>query len=263
MKKRWLVALITVISLLAVACGGKKEESTLTVGASQVPHAEILEHIKPQLEKEGVKLNVKVFQDYVLPNKAVEEGQLDANFFQHVPWLETTNKEKGYHIVKVAGVHIEPMGAYSKKWKEVAQIPNGATVTLPNDPSNFKRSLQLLEAKGLIKLDSPDGEKTLQSIKENPKKLQFKQLEAAMLPRTIGEVDLAVINTNYALQAKLNPIKDALFIEDKNSPYVNILAAKQGNENKDALKKLSKVLTSPEVKKFIDEKYKGAVVAAF
>ncbi|TCP65944.1 MetQ/NlpA family ABC transporter substrate-binding protein [Baia soyae] len=264
MKKSWLIALIAVVSLLAVACGGgKKEESTLTVGASQVPHAEILEHIKPQLEKEGVKLNVKVFQDYVLPNKAVEEGQLDANFFQHVPWLETTNKEKGYHIVKVAGVHIEPMGAYSKKWKEVSQIPNGATVSLPNDPSNFKRSLQLLETKGLIKLDSPDGEKTLQSIKENPKKLQFKQLEAAMLPRTIGEVDLAVINTNYALQAKLNPIKDAMFIEDKNSPYVNILAAKKGNENKDALTKLAKVLNSPEVKKFIDEKYKGAVMAAF
>ncbi|SFX23369.1 D-methionine transport system substrate-binding protein [Thermoactinomyces sp. DSM 45891] len=263
MRKSWLVTLIAIVSLLAVACGGKKEESTLTVGASQVPHAEILEHIKPQLEKEGVKLSVKVFQDYVLPNKAVEEGQLDANFFQHVPWLETTNKEKGYHIAKVVGVHIEPMGAYSKKWKEVAQIPNGATVTLPNDPSNFKRALQLLETKGLIKLDSSDGEKTLQSIKENPKKLQFKQLEAAMLPRTIGEVDLAVINTNYALQAKLNPIKDALFIEDKNSPYVNILAAKQGNENKEALKKLAKVLNSPEVKKFIDEKYKGAVVAAF
>ncbi|SDZ21175.1 MetQ/NlpA family ABC transporter substrate-binding protein [Thermoactinomyces sp. DSM 45892] len=263
MRKSWLVALIAIVSLLAVACGGKKEESTLTVGASQVPHAEILEHIKPQLEREGVKLNVKVFQDYVLPNKAVEEGQLDANYFQHVPWLETTNKEKGYHIVKVVGVHIEPMGAYSKKWKEGSQIPNGATVTLPNDPSNLKRALQLLETKGLIKLDSPDGEKTLQSIKENPKKLQFKQLEAAMLPRTIGEVDLAVINTNYALQAKLNPIKDALFIEDKNSPYVNILATKQGNENKEVLKKLAKVLNSPEVKKFIDEKYKGAVVAAF
>lgn len=263
MRKIWLFALIAIISVFAVACGGEKDESVLDIGATQVPHAEILEHIKPQLEKEGVKLNVKVFQDYVLPNKAVEEGQLDANFFQHIPWLETTNKEQGYHLIKVAGVHIEPMGAYSKKLKAAAEIPNGATIALPNGPSEIKRVLLLLEAQGLIKLDNPDGEKTLQSIKENPKNLQFKLLEAAMLPRALGEVDVAVINTNYALQAKLNPTKDALFIEDKNSPYVNILAAKQGNENKEAIQKLVKALNSPEVKKFIEEKYKGAVVPAF
>jgi D-methionine transport system substrate-binding protein len=208
-------------------------------------------------------LEVKVFQDYVLPNKTVEEGQLDANYFQHIPWMEASNKEQGWHLVKVTGVHLEPMGAYSSKIKNVSELKNGAVVALPNGTSEITRVLLLLDKNGLIKLDNREGSKTLQNIKVNPKNLQFKLLEAATLPRVLGEVDLAVINTNYALQAKLNPTTDALFIEDKESPYVNVLATKQGKENDPALKKLAAALNSPETKKFIEEKYKGAVVPAF
>ncbi|PRX38558.1 D-methionine transport system substrate-binding protein [Planifilum fimeticola] len=264
MKKWWFGLLSLVLLLGTAACGGgSQEKTTLRVGATQVPHAEILNHIKPTLEKEGIQLEVRVFQDYVLPNKAVEEGELDANYFQHIPWMESTNKEQGWHLVKVTGVHIEPMGAYSKKYKSKEEIPDGATVAIPNATSEMTRVLLLLDQQGLIKLDNRDGDKTLQNIQSNPKKLKFKALEPAILPRVLDQVDVAVINTNYALQAKLNPVKDSLFIEDKNSPYVNVLAVKKGNEKDPAIQKLAEVLTSPEVKKFIEEKYNGAVVPAF
>lgn len=267
MKKWFAVAMTFVVALFGVACSGNTEQGqqtdTVTVGASAIPHAEILEHIKPQLEKEGVKLEVKVFQDYVVPNKAVEEGQIDANFFQHIPWMETTNKEKNYHLVKVVGVHIEPMGAYSKKIKSADEIKDGATVAIPNSTSEITRVLLLLDSQNLIELDNREGDKNLDNIKSNPKNLQFKLLEPALLPRVLDQVDLAIINTNYALQAKLNPVEDSLFIEGSDSPYVNVLATKQGNENNPALQKLAKALTSPEVKQFIESKYKGAVVPAF
>lgn len=263
MKKGILAGILALFALVLTACGGKTEDNVLTVGATQVPHAEILEFVKPKLEKEGIKLEIKVFQDYVLPNQAVEEGQLDANFFQHIPWMEETNKEKGYHLVAVTGVHIEPMGAYSKKYKNIQSLPNGATVALPNGTTEITRSLLLLDANGLIKLDNRQGIKTLDNIKENPKQLQFKLLEPAMLPRVLDQVDLAVINTNYALQAHLNPTKDALIIEDKHSPYVNVLVTKKGKEKDPKIQKLAKALNSPEVRKFIEEKYKGAVIPAF
>ncbi len=264
MKKWWLGLLSLALLRATAACGGgSQEKTTLRVGATQVPHAEILNHIKPTLEKEGIQLEVRVFQDYVLPNKAVEEGELDANYFQHIPWMESTNKEQGWHLVKVTGVHIEPMGAYSKKYKSKEEIPDGATVALPNATSEMTRVLLLLDQQGLIKLDNREGDKTLKNIRSNPKKLKFKALEPAILPRVLDQVDVAVINTNYALQAKLNPVKDSLFIEDKNSPYVNVLAVKKGNEKDPAIQKLAEALTSPEVKKFIEEKYNGAVVPAF
>ncbi|GGE04925.1 TonB-dependent receptor [Marinithermofilum abyssi] len=259
-KMMTLVLALALVSVTA-ACGSVgKDENTITVGASQVPHAEILEHVKPQLQKKGINLQVKVFQDYVLPNKAVEEGQLDANFFQHVPWMEATNKERGWHLTKVTGVHIEPMGAYSKKIKNISQLKNGATVALPNATSEITRVLLLLDKEGLIKLDNRKGDKSLKNIKSNPKKLKFKLLEAAALPRVLDQVDVAVINTNYALQAKLNPQKDALILEGTDSPYVNVLAVKKGNENKKAVKELAKALTSKETQEFIKKKYKGAVV---
>lgn len=264
-KKSLLAVFVTALMLVTAACtgGAPEEETTLKVGASQVPHAEILEHIKPQLEKEGIKLEVKVFQDYVLPNKTVEEGQLDANFFQHLPWMETSNKEQGWHLKKVAGVHIEPMGGYSQKIKKKSELKEGATIALPNATSEMTRVLLLLDQEGLIKLDNHNGDKKLKNIKENPKKLKFKPLEAAALPRVLDQVDMAVINTNYALQAKLDPRKDAIILEGSESPYVNVLAVKEGNEKKEAVKKLAEALTSPEVKKFIEEKYKGAVSPAF
>ncbi|PTX62559.1 D-methionine transport system substrate-binding protein [Melghirimyces profundicolus] len=262
-KRISLIILAFSLAAALAGCGAGGDEQTLKVGATQVPHAEILEQVKPDLEKKGIHLEVKVFQDYVTPNKAVEEGQLDANFFQHVPWMKTTNKERGWHLKKVTGVHIEPMGAYSEKIDKVSELKKGATVALPNATSEMTRVLLLLDKEGLIKLNNRNGEKTLKDIEKNPKNLKFKPLEAAALPRFLDQVDLAVINTNYALQAKLNPKKDALFLEGKDSPYVNVLAVKEGNENKKAVKELAKALHSPKVKKFIEKKYKGAVVPAF
>ncbi|MFD1442366.1 MetQ/NlpA family ABC transporter substrate-binding protein [Thermoactinomyces vulgaris] len=264
MKKFWVLLVSVLVAVLGAACGNQSKENTLVVGATQVPHAEILEHVKPQLEKQGVNLEIRVFTDYVLPNKALEEGEIDANYFQHIVWLQTTNQEKGYHLRDVARVHLEPMGAYSKKINSVDQLKNGAKVAIPNGTSEITRVLQLLEKNGLIKLNGHQREITLKNIVENPKNLQFELLEASALPRMINEVDLAVINTNYALQADLDPLKDALFMEEKDqNPYVNVLAVKQGNENNQAVKKLAEALTSPEVKKFIEEKYKGVVVPAF
>ena len=236
----------------------------LTVAATAVPHAEILEFVKPALAKEGVELDVKVFTDYVQPNVQVAEKRLDANFFQHKPYLDEFNKGKGTNLVTVVGVHIEPFGAYSTKHKKLADLPQGATVAIPNDPTNGGRALMLLDKAGVIKLKNPNNVlATVKDVSANPKKLKFKELEAATLPRVLSQVDLALINTNYALAAKLNPMKDALAIEGKQSPYVNILVSRPDNQATPAMKKLSAALTSPATKKFIEDKYQGAVVPAF
>lgn len=237
---------------------------TLKIGATAVPHAELLEHVKPVLAKEGVNLEIKVFTDYVLPNTQVAEKQLDANFFQHVPYLDQQNKDRNLKLVKVAGIHIEPFGIYSKKIKNLNELKDGAKVAIPNDPSNGGRALALLEKAGLIKLKDGVGiSGTTKDIAENKKGLKFTEQEAAMLPRILDEVEIATINTNYALEAKLVPTKDALFIEQSDSPYVNIIVAREDNKNSEALQKLVKALQSDEVKKFINEKYQGAVVPAF
>lgn len=246
------------------AAGGEKKEVTLKVGATAVPHAEILNSVKAKLKEEGVNLEVKEFTDYVQPNVQVFEKQLDANFFQHTPYLEQFNKDKNMNLVSVTGVHIEPFGAYSQKIKKIDELQDGATVAIPNDPSNGGRALALLEKNNLIKLKDGVGVKgTVKDIVENKKNLKFKELEAAMLPRVLGEVDLALINTNYALEAKLVPTKDALFIEGPDSPYVNILVARPDNKDSEAMQKLAKALNSEETKKFINDKYQGAVVPAF
>lgn len=237
---------------------------TLSVAATAVPHAEILEFVKPTLAKEGVDLKVKVFTDYIQPNVQVAEKRLDANFFQHQPYLDEFNKGKGTNLVSIAGVHLEPLGAYSSKFKTLAEIPSGANVVIPNDATNGGRALLLLQKAGLIKLkDAANILSTPKDIAENPKDLKIRELEAATLPRVLTQVDLALINTNYALEAKLNPEKDALIIEGSDSPYVNILVARPDNKDSDALKKLVGALHSPEVKQFINEKYKGAVIPAF
>ncbi|BCG21885.1 TonB-dependent receptor [Pseudomonas tohonis] len=255
--KKLLVAAAAFAALSAQA-------DTLTVAATPVPHAEILEFIKPQLAKEGVDLKIKVFTDYVQPNVQVAEKRLDANFFQHQPYLDEFNKAKGTQLVSVAGVHIEPFGAYSSKIKKLDELPQGAAVVIPNDATNGGRALLLLDKVGVIKLkDNTSITATPKDIAENPKGIKVRELEAATLPRVLTQVDLALINTNYALEAKLNPTKDALAIEGSDSPYVNILVSRPDNKDSVDMQKLAKALHSPEVKQFILEKYKGAVVPAF
>ncbi|WP_412461071.1 MetQ/NlpA family ABC transporter substrate-binding protein [Pseudomonas sp. SC11] len=248
----------------AVAAFSAQAAETLSVAASPVPHAEILDFVKPTLAKEGVDLKVKEFTDYIQPNVQVAEKRLDANFFQHQPYLDEFNKAKGTHLVSVAGVHIEPLGIYSSKYKTLDELPSGATVVIPNDATNGGRALLLLDKAGVIKLkDNSNILATVKDVAENPKNVKFRELEAATIPRVLTQVDAALINTNYALEAKLNPEKDALAIEGKDSPYVNILVTREDNKDSDAVKKLVQALHSPEVKQFITEKYKGAVVPAF
>ncbi|GIM47197.1 methionine ABC transporter substrate-binding protein [Collibacillus ludicampi] len=276
LKKKWLLpAASLVLAMSLTACGqAKKDEAaptkdsgkevTLKVGASAVPHAEILNYIKPKLKQEGVELDVKVFNDYVQPNIQLNEKQLDANFFQHIPYLEQFNKDHNMNLVDVAKVHIEPMGVYTKKGEDIKKVKDGATISVPNDATNEGRALKLLEKAGVFQLDDTKGYKVTPSdIKENPHHVQIKPLEAAMLPRTIDDVDFAVINTNYALQANLNPTKDAVFIEGKDSPFANVLVTRQDNKDSEAIKKLVQELNSPDVKKYIEDHYKGAIVPAF
>lgn len=229
-----------------------------------MPHAEILEVVKPALAKEGVELDIKVFTDYVQPNLQLADKQLDANFFQHQPYLDTFNKDRKTNLVSVGLVHVEPFGGYSKKIKSLAELKDGATIAIPNDPSNSGRALLLLQKQGLLKLKDPSNiVATPIDIAENPKKLKFRELEAAMLPRSLDDLDLALINTNYALEAGLVPTRDALFIEGADSPYANLVAARPDNKDAPAVKKLVNALHSEAVRKFIIEKYKGAVVPAF
>ncbi len=236
----------------------------LSVAATPVPHAEILEFVKPALAKEGVNLKVKVFTDYIQPNVQVAEKRLDANFFQHQPYLDEFNKAKGTHLINVAAVHLEPLGAYSSKYKKLDEIKDGSTVVIPNDATNGGRALLLLDKAGLITLkDKTNILSTPKDITANPKKLKFRELEAATIPRVLTQVDLALINTNYALEAKLNPEKDALVIEGSDSPYVNILVARPDDKDSADMQKLVAALHTPEVKAFILEKYKGAIVPAF
>jgi D-methionine transport system substrate-binding protein len=261
-------ALALLAALLLAGCSAPgdagKDAHTLTVAATAIPHAEILKQVKPILAREGVNLQVKVFADYVQPNMQVAEKNIDLNYFQTKPYLDAFNRERGTRLTIITGVHIEPFGAYSHKYKSIDQLPDGASVTLPNDPSNNSRALLLLAKNGLITLKDPTDEMaTLKDVTANPKHLKFRELEAAMLPRTLDEVDLALINTNYALAAGLNPTKDALLIESKDSPYVNYLVGRPDNQNDPRVQKLAKVLNSPQIKAFIEQKYHGAVLPAF
>ncbi|MDQ0651338.1 D-methionine transport system substrate-binding protein [Pseudomonas cedrina] len=260
MKK---VLLFTALAA-ALTAGFAQANEKLVVAATPVPHAEILELIKPTLAKEGVDLQIKVFTDYVQPNVQVAEKRLDANYFQTLPYLENFNKGKGTNLVTVIGVHVEPFGGYSKKIKNISELKDGATVAIPNEGSNSGRALLLLQKAGVITLKDPTNAlSTPKDIASNPKNLKFKELESALLPRVLDQVDLDMINTNYALEAGLNPAKDALIIEDAKSPYVNFLVARPDNKDSDAIQKLAKALTSPEVKAFIEKKYNGAVLPAF
>ena len=277
MKKVFALIAALAFSALALAgCGGQQGASsgassaasgakTLKVGATAVPHAEILEAAKPLLEKEGITLEIVEFNDYVQPNLALNDKELDANFFQHEPYLKNfMDEHKEVKLKNAAGIHIEPMGVYSRKIKKLDELKDGATIAIPNDPTNGGRSLLLLEKAGIIKLKEGVGEKaTVGDIAENKKNIKFQEVEAAQVPRTLDDVDAAVINSNFAMQVNLDPTKDAMFIEDSTSPYVNIIAVREGDENRPEIQALIKVLHSDEIKQFITEKYKGAVVPAF
>lgn len=264
MKKTVGIVLSALLSVgLLAGCGSKEKGLTkIVVGASAVPHAEILENTREDLKELGYDLEVKIFNDYVLPNKALSEGQLDANFFQHIPYLEEMNEKDKLGITWSTKVHIEPLGLYSDKIEGVKDLADGAKIAIPNDATNGSRALKLLADNGLIKLKDAESVSLL-DITENLKGFKFVELDAPALPRTLVDVDAAVINTNYAIEANLNPLEDALLIESSESPYANVIAVREADKDSDKTKALNTVLTSEKTKKFIEEKYKGAIVPAF
>ncbi|MEU8892070.1 MetQ/NlpA family ABC transporter substrate-binding protein [Streptomyces sp. NPDC048442] len=270
-------AAVTALALGATACGtasdpaaksadGKVDTSKpLVVAASPTPHADILNYVKKELaDKAGLKLEVKEFTDYVLPNTATQSGEVDANFFQHKPYLDDFNKKQKTDIVPVVNVELEPLALYSKKVKDLKDLKAGQTVAVPNDTTNEGRALHLLADNGVIVLKDGVGTDAKLSDIKDKKGLNFQDLEAATLPRALDQVDAAVINGNYAIEADLKPAKDSLVIEKADgNPYANFLAVKKGNEKDPRVEKLAKLLNSDEVKKFIAAKYNGAVVPAF
>ena len=293
MKKLISVALAGTLALSLAACGSSASSSaaesttpaeseaastseaaseettdlagtTLKVAASPTPHAEILNAAKDILAEQGITLEVVEFSDYVQPNLVTESGEVDANYFQHIPYLEEFNASRGTHLVDVASVHIEPMAIYAGKTASLEELPDGASIAVPNDPTNEGRALLLLEAQGLITLsDSSNLSSTPKDIAENPKNLTFVEVEAATIPSIVSEVDLAVINSNYALGAGYNPVTDSLAIESSDSPYVNVLAVKEGNEENPAIQALVEALHSDTIRTYIEETFDGAVVPAF
>ena len=282
MKKIISLALVAALGLFAFAgCGSKTandgsaadssaaggEMTTITVGATASPHAEILNALKDTLASEGVDLVVKEYTDYVMPNTAVENGEIDANYFQHITYMNDFNAENGTHLVDAADVHYEPMGIYGGKSNDLNNIPDGASIAVPNDTTNEARALQLLAAQGIITLpEGSDQNVTKKDIVENPHNVNIVELEAAAVPRALEDSDFAVINGNYALAAGLTA-DDGLAFEGDDSlgatMYVNVLAVKEGNENNEAVKKLAAALTSDECKKLIEEKYNGMVKPVF
>ena len=269
MKKILLVLCsVLVLALLIAGCGGSETKSeggktVLKVGATPVPHAELLNFVKPQLAKEGVDLQIIEFSDYVKPNLSLNDKEIDANFFQHIPYLEEFAKERNMPLVTLTKVHIEPMGIYSSKFKSLDELPQGAKVAIPNDPTNGGRALRVLADAGIFGLKDGVGVNgTPADIVNNAKNVKILEMEAAVLPRTLDDVDFAVINSNFALSVGLNPTKDSLFTEAKDSPYANIVAVR-ADDNREVLQKLKSAITSPAVRDFILEKYKGSVVPAF
>lgn len=271
MKKyaKLITTLLVLLFALGLTAGCSKQSATtsdkpLKVGVTAGPHAEVMEVVKKVAEKDGLKIDVIEFNDYVQPNVALYQGDIDVNSFQHQPYLDNIVKDRNYDILSVAKTIIFPMGIYSKKIKNIADVKNGATVAIPNDPTNGGRALLLLEKIGLIKLKPNAGIKAaVTDIIENPKNLKIKELEAAQIPRSLEDVDFAAINTNYAMTAGLVPNKDSIAIEDLNSPYANIIAVKAANKDNPAVQKLIKAYQSDEVKKFIQEHFNGSVSAAW
>lgn len=254
--------LLALAALALFGCTGSKH--SFKVAASPMPHAEMLEFIRPDLKEKGIDMEVIVIDDYNIPNRTLAGHEVDANFFQHLPFLEEQVKEFGYKIESLAKIELEPMGIYSKKIHDLSKLPQKAKIGLPNDPTNEARALSLLAAHGLIQMKDPKNlQATVLDIASNPKQLQFIEVDAAMLPRTLDDVDAAAINTNYALAAKLSPLKDALALEGKDSPYANIIAIRMGEEKRPEVEALKTAMTSEKMREFILKQYQGAVLPAF
>jgi D-methionine transport system substrate-binding protein len=277
MKKALLAIIFTIFTTALVACGGASQEGTegsegeaktLKVGASPVPHVEILEEAKSLLEEKGIELDIVEFTDYVLPNKTLAEKELDANYFQHEPYLESQIADNNYKFVSAGGVHIEPIGVYSKRHKSLEDLPDGAKIIMSNSVADHGRMLSLLEEKGLITIKEgvEKTAATIEDIAENPKNLVFEaDIEAAMLTKAYenDEADAILINGNYALDADLNPAEDAIALESpENNPYVNLIVVREGDEDREEIKALVEVLQSEEIQEFIETKYKGSVISA-
>jgi len=267
--KRTLISLLVAAALVLAfnqtveARGISESQNTLTVGATPIPHAQLLNLVKDELAAQGVTLKVIEFTDYVQPNVALIAGDLDANFFQHIPYLES-NDEWASKLVSAFGVHVEPFGLYSRRYTDIGDLPNGATIAIPNDPSNGGRALLLLQANGLITLRDGAGlTATPRDIVNNPKNFRFQELEAAQLPRSLQDVDAATINGNYALQAGFNPIRDSLIIEGAESPYVNIVVVQRGKEQSANIVALRNALLSQKVRDYINRNYDGGVAPIF
>jgi len=271
--KRWKkfvgTAAVSGLAISLAACGGEEEsagdDKTLVIGASNVPHAEILEHVKKDYEAKGYKLEIKKFQDYVLPNKALADEEIDANYFQHQPYLESQMAEnKSYKFVNAGGIHIEPIGVYSKKYKSLDELPEGAQILMSSSVADHGRILTLLQNEGLITLaDGKTTDAQVKDIIDNPKKLKFKaDIEASLLPQAYknDEGDAVLINTNYAIDNGLNPLKDAIALEDKDSPYVNLIVTREGDEDEEKVQALVDILHEKKNQDWILEEYKGAVV---
>ena len=263
--KKFLISLLALTALLAVSCSSKNDGTTITVGATPEPHAEMLNLIIDDMAKMGYTLKVQEFTDYVTPNEAVESGEIEANFYQHIPYMESFNDERGYHLVDVVGTHVEPLALYSKKVSDYNDLADGAIIAIPNDPTNEGRSLLLLKSAGLITLDEKAGLTAVPSdVVGNPKNFKFQEIEAASLPRVLDDVDAAVINGNYAIPAGLIATEDGLYIEGADSPYVNVIAVKEGLEDDPRVQALVKCITSDEVKDYLKTTYpNGEVVPTF
>ena len=265
MKKLFSVVIVSVLALAAVFATGESDANTLKVGATPDPHAALLELVKDDLAEQGINLEIIEFTDYVTPNEALYAGELDANYFQHIPYLESFNAERGYDLVNAGGIHVEPIALYSDKYSSLEELPDGATIGIPNDPTNGGRALLLLQSAGLIEVDPDAGiEAVPGDVTVNPKNLKFAEIEAPSLPRVLTDVDAAVINGNYAIPAGLIATRDGLFVEGADSPYVNVIAVKAGRENEPAIVALVEALKSQEVTDYVAERYpNGEVVLVF
>ncbi|MBN9655475.1 MetQ/NlpA family ABC transporter substrate-binding protein [Halobacillus sp. GSS1] len=277
MKKIWTSLIAVLFILVLAACGSSNEEETssgsegedgtkeIKVGATSVPHAEVLEKAKPMLEEKGITLEIEEYQDYILPNQDLDEGRIDANYFQTIPYMETQEEEKGYDFANLGGIHIEPIGVYSQKYENLEDVEEGTTLVMSRSVSTHGRVLSLLEKEGLIKLDESveKVEATVQDIVENPKNIEFDTgVDAANLPQVYQREEnvLVAINTNYAIEADLSPSEDSIILEESDSPYVNVVAANSEDKDNEALNTLVEVLRSEEIVDFIKEEYDGAVV---